>query len=187
MSPNVNGSDEALLAQSRRGDEEAFAVLMRRYEQPLFHYLQRMLGNAAEAEDVFQETFLKVHLHADRFQEGMPFRPWLYRIATNVCRDRQRYWWRRPQVRWSPALGNRVAAVQADPGAAAQESETMARLEKAIARLSVKHRAVFLMARYDGMSYEEISEALQVPLGTVKSRMNRAVNQLMSDVKEPDR
>lgn len=188
-------SDEALIAQSRRGDAQAFAQLMRRYERPLFNYLARMLGNGAEAEDMFQETFLRVHTHLDRFREGAPFRPWVYRIATNLCRDRLRYWRRRPQVSLdaassatpdAPALADRLPAREADPEAAASAAETAARLEAAVAGLSAKHRAVFLMARYEGLPYAEIANALRVPVGTVKSRMNTAVKELLAALKEPN-
>jgi len=188
-------SDEALIAQSRRGDAQAFAQLMRRYERPLFNYLRRMLGNGGEAEDMFQETFLRVHTHLDRFREGAPFRPWVYQIATNLCRDRLRYWRRRPHVSLDApsnaasdarALADRLPAREADPEAAACAAETAARLEAAVARLSAKHRAVFLMARYEGLPYEEIAKALRVPVGTVKSRMNTAVKELFAALKEPN-
>jgi len=187
-------SDEALIAQSRRGDAQAFSQLMRRYERPLFNYLRRMLDNGAEAEDMFKETFLRVHTHLDRFREGAPFRPWLYQIATNLCRDRLRYWRRRPQVSLDApsnaasdarALADHLPAREADPEAAASAAETAVRLEAAVARLSAKHRAVFLMARYEGLPYDEIAKALRVPVGTVKSRMNTAVKELLAALKEP--
>ncbi|HUW61387.1 MAG TPA: sigma-70 family RNA polymerase sigma factor [Candidatus Bathyarchaeia archaeon] len=187
--------DAVLVDRARSGDADAFAALVRRYERPLYAYARRMLRSADEAEDVFQETFLRVHLHLDRFREGAPFRPWLYQIATNLCRDRQRWWRRRPQVSLDSARGGQpdaptyadtLAAPDPGPDRLAREAEAAERLENAVARLPVKQRAVFLMARYDGLSYDEISKILSIPVGTVKSRMNTAVNSLLAAIQETD-
>jgi RNA polymerase sigma-70 factor, ECF subfamily len=183
-------SDEALMAQVIEGDDDALATLIHRYEGPLFNYARKMLGNASDAEDVFQETFHRVHQHRRRFWRGSRFRPWLYRIATNLCKDRLRCRKRRPEVNAS-ALERDGEWDGSDP-VARRPSESMAPDEKAaaneladhmataLANLSVKHRAVFLMAPQDGMPYEEIAKTLRIPTGTVKSRMNKAVNQLMA-------
>ncbi|MCC6143951.1 MAG: RNA polymerase sigma factor [Candidatus Hydrogenedentes bacterium] len=193
--PMPERTDEELVALARSGEAYAFAVLVRRYEQPLYSYLRRLCGNASEAEDLFQETFLKVHVNLHQFQEGRPFRPWVYRIATNVCRDRQRYRKRRPQVSLETPIGDGgeggrladlVASEAPAPDAQAQASETSARLEAAVAALPVKHRAVFLMARYEGLAYEEIARALRVPVGTVKSRMHKAVQHLLAAMEDKD-
>ncbi len=169
----------------KRGDDGAFAQLVRRYEAPLYNYLKRMTGNASDAQDLFQETFLRVHRHARRFKEGRPFKPWLYRIATNLSIDFVRKRARHGVVRLE--TDERAGAERADPKttaanprAAAIGVETAERLSAAIAELPSKHRAVFLMARYDGLSYGDIADALGIPVGTVKSRMNKAVRQLMS-------
>ncbi len=181
-------SDEALMNRVKTGDNDALAVLVRRYEQPLFNYACKMLGNRSDAEDVFQETFLRVHLHGHRFWGNAPFRPWLYRIATNLCKDRLRYRKRRPEVPVSalhrdedwPDPVAQWAATSNRPDEAAQASERSVIMERALADLSVKHRAVFLMAHQEGLSYAEIARALWIPVGTVKSRMNKAVNQLLA-------
>ena len=109
--------DERLAVQARRGDTAAFALLVKRYEQPLFRYLRRMLGNTPDAEDMFQETFLRVHQHLGRYRDNAPFRPWLYRIATNLCRDRLRYRRRHPMLALDapPRGGPRCAALGRTP------------------------------------------------------------------------
>ncbi|MBL7645074.1 MAG: RNA polymerase sigma factor [Candidatus Hydrogenedentes bacterium] len=187
-------SDEALMARVKMGDGDAFAVLVRRYEEPLFNYASKMLGDRAEAEDVFQETFLRVHLHGHRFWGHAPFRPWLYRIATNLCKDRLRYRKRRPEVPvtslrhdedW-PDPVDQWAATSQRPDEAALARERSIIMERALADLSVKHRAVFLMAHQEGLSYAEIAKALWIPVGTVKSRMNKAVNRLMAAMEALD-
>src|SRR5579862_6848605 len=80
-------SDELLLGRLKAGDEGALGTLVERYRRPLFGYLQRMLGDAAEAEDVFQETFLRVVKHLARFEEGRRVKPWLYAIAGNLVKN----------------------------------------------------------------------------------------------------
>ena len=186
----AEASDEALLAL---GDDAGFERLVRRYERRLFNYARRVLGNSADAEDVVQETFLRVYGHRHRFRAGAAFRPWVYRIATNVCRDVLRKKKRRPTVSLdagrgadgeSAGLGERMASGGPDPAAAAVGSETAARLAAAVEALPLKQRSVFVMARYDGLPYAEIAKALKVPVGTVKSRMNTAVNALMAAVGE---
>jgi len=181
-------TDETLFEQARSGAEASFAALVQRYERPLFNYLRRFLGDASDAEEVFQETFLKVHLHQDRFRSGARFKPWLYQIATNQARDRLRYRRRRRFVSlFTPApadaatgLADTLAAPGPTPDAAATEAETRDRLAKAVAALPEKQRAVFLMARYEDMPYGEIAQALGIPEGTVKSRMNKAVKTLLA-------
>ncbi len=182
-------SDEVLMALVKEGDESALADLLHRYEAPLFNYARKMLGNAADAEDVFQESFLRVYQHRARFRPGAPFRPWLYRIATNLCKDKLRYRKRRPEIsvsslsRPGEEMGHdplsKKAGETIQPDEAAIAGELAARMETALASLSVKHRAVFLMAHQEGLSYAEIATALRIPTGTVKSRMNKAVRQLM--------
>ena len=181
-------SDEWLMAQVKLGDDKSLATLIRRYEGPLYNFARKMVGNASDAEDIFQETFLRVHLHRKRFWNGSAFRPWLYRIATNLCKDRLRYRQRRPETPVSalarpgseeePDLIARTATSGVRPDEAAEAQELAGRMEQALADLSVKHRAVFLMAHQEGLSYGEIAKALRIPTGTVKSRMNKAVKQL---------
>lgn len=184
--------DEDLMRAACQGDMGAFGQLVRRYEGPLYRFLRRMIGNAAEAEDVFQEAMLRVYVSRDRFDVTASFRPWLYRIAANCCRDRMRYWRRRPAVSLEAANmeghteghAGHLAARTPAPDGVAEAEELRERLEAAVARLPVKHREVFLMARYEGMPYEEISISLGVPVGTVKSRMNKAVRVLMDQLEE---
>src|SRR5258708_6492964 len=86
-SAQAEDSDEVLLARLKDGDDAALGALVERYKRPLFGYLCRMLGDAAEAEDVFQETFLRVFKHLARFEEGRRVRPWLYAIAGNLVKN----------------------------------------------------------------------------------------------------
>nr|AUN37045.1 RNA polymerase sigma-70 factor ECF subfamily [uncultured bacterium] len=185
----VAASDDeaALVERARRGEEVAFAALVRAYETPLYRYICRLQGDPTEAKDLFQETFLRVHLNWKSFRPGSPFKPWLYRIATNLCLDRLR---QRNRRGWFSFFGEEHAAEAAlpsprsNPSELAQATEGADRLEAAVATLSTGHRAVFLMARVEGMTYDEIAVALDVPVGTVKSRMYNAVKQLLDATKD---
>lgn len=186
-------SDEELLARALHKDREAFALLVNRYEVRLFNYARRIVGNAADAEDVFQETFLRVYNGLARFDPSQRFRPWVYSIATNVCRDMLRRQRRRPTVSiealadapgGAAGLSERIRSSGPDPAASAAAHELAARLESALSRLPIRHRAVFIMARYDGMRYDEIARTLRIPVGTVKSRMNKAAAFLLRELGE---
>ena len=140
-----------------------------------------MTGCRQDAEEAYQDAFVKVFRYAGRFRGDAPFRPWLYRIATNCCRDLLRKRRRHDAVRRIPASGDehtpldeRMPDPSQDPRAQAAAREAAERLEAAVAALPLKQRAVFLMARVEGMTYAEIAKALRTPVGTVKSRMNAA-------------
>ena len=175
------------------GNTNVFEVLVKRYEIPLFNYIRRMVGSASDAEDLFQETFLRVYTHLDSFRVTARFRPWVYKIATNLCKDHLKYRRRHPKVSLDAALGSeegsetaldRIEAPIANPSELASAAETAELLEAAVEKLSAKHRPVFLMARYEGMPYDEIARTLGIPVGTVKSRMNKAVQFLLSELQE---
>ncbi len=179
------------MRRTMAGEREAFDALVHRYERPLYGYLYRMLGNAEDAQDAFQEAFMKAYAHRARFRRGAAFRPWLYAIATNCCRDRLRRRRHRRALSLNArgpddtvALGERLAAHNPGPDAAAQAAETAQRLEAALERLPVKQRAVFVLARYEGLAYKDIAHALRIPVGTVKSRMKKATDFLMREIEE---
>ncbi|MCC6793748.1 MAG: sigma-70 family RNA polymerase sigma factor [Candidatus Hydrogenedentes bacterium] len=195
-STHANGtdeSDERLMAAICDDSGEAFETLVHRYESPLYNYAFRVLDNREDARDVFQETFLRVYKHRPRYRRGAPVRPWIYRIATNLCRDKLRARRRRPTIPLdAPASRDPDAKPVVDtlpdgrpnPAADAGAAELQARLHSALQRLPIKQRTVFVMARYQNMPYSEIARALFIPQGTVKSRMNKAVQFLMDELKD---
>lgn len=187
-------SDESLVSRAVEGDTLAFTALVNRYELRLFNYIRRIVGNATDAEDLFQDVFVKVHTKLHRFEQGRPFRPWLYRIATNQCRDHLRYRKLRRALSLDftgddggVTLADSLAAPNPSPRESAVEQETNARLTAAIAALPLKHRTVFIMARYENLPYDEIARTLEIPVGTVKSRMNKAVSVLMDALEGDNR
>jgi RNA polymerase sigma-70 factor, ECF subfamily len=187
--PLANRSDESLMGSVCDGSAQAFEVLVRRYEKRLFNYLCRMTGNAADADDLFQETFLRVHKHRRRYDRTARFKPWLYQIATNACKDHFKYMNRRRHQSLDArseegiAVAERIADPAPGPREAAMFSDTQQLLDAAIAQLPEHYKSVFLMAKYEGLKYDEIADALDIPVGTVKSRMNKAVNDVMAQLK----
>lgn len=171
------------MEQCRHGYEQAFSVLVDRYRKELFHYLARLTGSPTAADDVFQETFLQVHLSKDSFDTERPFRPWLFTIATNKARDSLRRNRRRDVSSLSAQVGQDqrqayVDLLKADvpiPLEDAQQEETRQLVRETVAVLPDPLREVLLLAYFHQFSYKQIAQMLSVPLGTVKSRLHTAV------------
>ena len=181
-------SDESLLEQFRRGNAEAFGQLVRRYERELYGYLRRYLGDPHLADDVFQTTFVQVFSKAAQYEPGRPVRPWLYAIATNQAIDALRRIGRHAAVSLeqteAEADGERrgllelLEAREADPFDNVDLAETRDLVRACLDRLPDFLRQVILMAYYQGLKYQEIADALDIPLGTVKSRLHAALVKL---------
>jgi RNA polymerase sigma-70 factor (ECF subfamily) len=177
-------SDEALLARVKAGDEAALGTLCERYHRPLYGYLHRMLGDAAEAEDVFQETFLRVVKHLPRFEEGRRVKPWVYTIASNLVKNvyRSRHYREKTSIDQESATGEplsrSLAALGNAPIDAAADRERAVAVREAIDRLTPTSRDALVLFYFQGLAYEEIAQALEVPLGTVKSRIHNALSKL---------
>ncbi len=179
-------SDEALAERVRAsGDRAAFALLVTRYRVPIVALARRMLTgrSSEEAEDVAQETFLAAYAKRQTFERGLPFRPWLYRIAVNRCLDRLRAESRRPaRLDWEAVP--EPPQFQDDPLNCLLASEGERLLETAVSALPPKLRAVFLLRHLDALSYEEIAAATGVPISTVKTHLFRARVQLRAALSE---
>lgn len=181
-------SDEELLGRYRAGCARAFTVLVQRYERELYNYLRRYLGDATLAEDVFQNTFLQLHLKIDLYETGRSVRPWLYTIATNQAIDALRKGNRHRTVSLDARAPNLDEACHAfvdlihgasdDPLQALELDERRQWVRDALDRLPSYLRAVVVMAYYQGLKYREIAEVLDIPVGTVKSRLHAAVAKL---------
>ena len=177
-------TDESLLAAYEEGNRAAFRALIGRYQEELLHFLIRFLGSRAAAEDVFQETFLQVHLSASTFDPARRLRPWLFTIAANKARDHHRKHGRRQHVSLSASIGGDgdgqtfVDLMQTDlPGPASPVLDAeRSRLVKTVVDSLAPHlREILLLSYFQRMSYTQIAETLEIPLGTVKSRLHAAV------------
>lgn len=178
-------TDEQLLAVYRDGRLEAFEALVRRFRPELLHFLIRFASNRAAGEDLFQETFLQVHISADTFDVSKRFKPWLFTIGANKARDYLRKNKRQRTVPLSALVDRKqedgpsfVDLMQADlplPQDVVQDSETAELVKGVVESLPDHLREVLLLAYFNQFAYKEIAEMLGIPLGTVKSRLHAAV------------
>jgi len=181
-------SDEQILESYLKDRRpEHFEVLMRRYERELYTFLRRFLGNAQHAEDVFQGTFLSVHLRIDQFEPGKRFRPWLYAIASNKAIDFMRRNKRHQMASLDctvqhtdsdESMVSRLSSQGLSPDELAIRSETSAKVREAVGQLSESTQQLIQLAFYQGLKYADIAEILNIPVGTVKSRVFTAMRKL---------
>ena len=167
--------DEALLERARRGDRDAFGELVVRHQDGLYTMAVRILGRPEDAADVVQETFLRAYDNLPKLR-GDSVRGWLYRVASNCSRDIQRRAVRKPTTPMENDEGKIVDLPdpQLGPDATAEARERAAVLREAVLELPVDFRTAVVLRDVNDLSYEEIAAVLRVPLGTVKSRINRA-------------
>lgn len=164
--------DRADIERFLTGDTDGFEQLMNRYRQPAYGIALGLTGNHDDAMDAVQKSFLRVHRSLGRFRLEEPFFPWLYRIVRNTAlnqrRDEKRHQGDLP-LEWvtKPASGP-------DGLAAAEAADLRARLGRAIAELPAEMRTVFMLYHFEGRKYREIAEVMDIPLGTVMSRLHAA-------------
>jgi RNA polymerase sigma-70 factor (ECF subfamily) len=161
------------LERLRGGDAGAFEALVARHQHRVFGVALRMLDNAAEAEEVAQETFLRAHGGLGDFRGDAKLSTWLYAIVSRLCLNRLASADRR-LVRPGDEVLLRVADAGGGPEASAERSELEAALHRAITDLPEDRRVVVVLRDLEGLSYEEIARALDLELGTVRSRLHRA-------------
>lgn len=184
MADWTQSSDEQVFEAFRAETPGAYRELIERYHDDLLRFLTRMMGDHAAAEDIFQDTFLQVHISAASFDSSRRFRPWLFTIAANKARDSLRKKNRRKTVELSaPIKKNESGASFVDllevdvppPDEAMDLAERDEQVQRALAMLGPALREVLLLAYFQRLSYAQIAADLGIPLGTVKSRMHSAV------------
>lgn len=181
-------SDEILMEAYLEGSEPALGLLIRRYERELFSYLRRIVLDPELAEDVFQNTFLQLHVKRALYQTGRPVRPWLYTIATNQAIDAMRRHRRHqhPSLDAERDSGNEascslletIPGKSSDPHGLAERNERRHRVRATVDRLADHLRVVVVLCYYQGMKYKDIAEVLGIPVGTVKSRLHAGIRRL---------
>lgn len=172
--------DEQLMLAAKAGRLEALEELVKRYERKLYGFLAKWLRNGADAEEAFQEIWLRVFESRLRYEPKAKFSTWLFRIATNHCIDRSRKF--RPTVATAEertdfeeeGVTHVVEDPRQSPQLAAERGELSAALRGAVDALPEGQKQVFLLAEGEGMDYREVGEILGIPVGTVKSRMHHA-------------
>ncbi len=185
-------TDEQLLGRFRAGERDVFGTLVRRYERELFGYLRRYLGDDDLADDVFQNTFVQVYLKIQQYEPGRPARPWLYAIATNQAIDALRRRNRRADQRADAAVSpdedghprplfELLPAPGDGPPDSADRSEQRELVRAAVDKLPDLLRQVVILAYFQGLKYRDIADALEIPVGTVKSRLHAALARLTEE------
>ena len=165
------------------GDAEAFGNLVRKYQDRLFNSMVHQLRNESVAEDVVQEAFLAAFNRLETFQGKSSFYTWLYRIAFNAAITIERR--RRPNVSLDAQFEQHsldVPDTMERPSDNVSRSENVKYFYLALDRLTNEHRAILVLREIDDLSYEEIAETLEMPIGTVRSRLHRARMQLKSEL-----
>lgn len=181
-------SDGDLLRRYLAGQADAFATLLRRYQQELYGFLVRFTGNAALAEDVFQETFLQVHQSAATVDLSRPFRPWLFTVAANKARDALRKQKRHSAAPLDAAIktdgddqqGSYIDLLRSEissPEEISMNLETRRAVQSIVEQLPENLRLVLVLSYFQELPHKEIAQILSVPIGTVKSRMHNAIKQ----------
>ena len=183
--------DDELMQRFQKGDEEAFNLIVRRHQQPLINFIARFTGDKDNAEDLAQETFIRMYKAANRYKPGRAqFKTWMYFIAKNLCKNEIRNRGRRDRYRVDNIIteGNSnndnedeidlIASAPADitlqPEVALERKELNNVIQDAIAELPEQYRFPLILRDIQGLSYDEISKILELRNGTTKSRINRA-------------
>lgn len=194
-SPPLEGlSDPAVVAEARRGSEAAYRELLSRYERPVFSLIFRMVRDRETAEDLAQETFIKVLNNLDRYSPEFKFSSWLFKISNNLTIDHLRR--RRvdtvsieggPDAVTSESMkATSIAVVSLDesPLEELESRELGTAIERAIGKLRPEYRACITLRHVEDKSYEEIAEIVKLPLGTVKTYIHRARHELRAALED---
>jgi len=187
QTPDGKISDEDLIEKFQRGDLYAYELIVKRYKDQLLNFVYRFLNNQEEAEDVVQETFLRVYRNRHAYQRVAKFSTWIYTIAGNLARTELRRRHRRRFFSLS-SLGVEDKEYEISDEMLNPEQHTNTVLseeiiQREINKLSAKFREVIILRDIQELSYEEISKIIRVPIGTVKSRVNRARLRLQGRLK----
>jgi RNA polymerase sigma-70 factor, ECF subfamily len=180
-------ADSELINQFNNGNEQAFTELIERYQHKVYNTSFRMLGNHEDALDLAQESFIKVYQNLNRFKFNSSFSTWLFKITSNLCRDKLR---KKQHILTTYSMSEdkiNKKAMENIEKADNPENISISRqlsisIQEKIDQLSPKHKTVFVLREFEGLSYEEIAAVLEISVGTVKSRLSRARRSLREDL-----
>jgi len=183
--------EQRLVKQALAGDRQAFAEIVELYKNKIFQVAYRMLGNRTEAEDISQETFLRVYANLARYDQNHKFSTWIYRIATNLCIDRLR----KKQATFSLDqeinsgegldMYSQIADKNKGPEQEVMTLELQNEVQQAIDQLPIKYKSIMVLRYIEDLSLQEISEIIDLPVTTIKTRIHRgreALKKLLKNV-----
>ena len=168
-----DGPELDLIAKAQRGDRQAFGKLVLQHRQGVINVVYRLCGDANLAEDAAQEAFVRAWQHLPNYRPRAPFRSWVYRIAINAARDTLRRQRETVDIDDLP-----LPDPKAGPEAIVEQEERSSQVQQAVLALPPASREVLVLREYEGLSYREIADTLNIPIGTVMSRLSYARNRL---------
>jgi RNA polymerase sigma-70 factor (ECF subfamily) len=178
--------DRVLVDRFKSGDQSAFDEMVSRYWSRIYTMVNNLLKNTQDAEEVTQDAFIRAHRGLENFRGDSAFSTWLYQIATNLARNRYWYWWRRKRDQSisfdqpltadddSSSLAELLPSNVETPHDATVTQEFLSRVAESMEQLNEKHREILVLRNVQSLSYEEIASVLSISIGTVKSRIARA-------------
>ena len=187
MTSKIKFSDKELMLKFQNGDELAYNELVNRYKNKLVNFIFRYFGSKDDAEDITQETFIKLYYKKDYYKPISEFSTWIYSIAANLAKTELRKRKRRKTTQLSEmGIEDKDFDIryEDDTDLEINTEYNESEINKAIQSLDVTFRTAFILRDIQELSYEEISKITEVPLGTIKSRINRARIQLQSKLKD---
>ncbi len=171
--------DASLIAATLAGDSAAFGRLVQQYQDRLYNSLVRVLNSADDAADIVQDAFVQAYVKLDSFRGGSAFYTWLYRIAFNLAMSHVRRGHKQASLdQMKSLLGNEPMDGQPTSEAGLLQQERAELVHTALNELSIEHRQILVLREIDGCHYDEIAEILELPVGTVRSRLFRARMQM---------
>jgi RNA polymerase sigma-70 factor (ECF subfamily) len=192
--PIENLYEARLIARLQAHDLTAFDELVSHFERPVYSICYRLLGDAEDARDAAQETFLKIYRGLHHFRGESGLKTWIYRIAINQAMNQQRWWKRRRRDETVSlelsrndsdiTIGHSIEGTNASPEDLAIENERERRLMKTLSEIKTEYRVALMLREIEELSYEEIAETLEISIGTVKSRIARGREELRRRLKE---
>lgn len=185
---NATTFDEAaVLVEARDGDRTAFGSLVRAYQRRAYAVAYSLVGNREDALELAQESFAKAYKAMHRFDTKLPFYPWLYRIIKNTCLNHLKKKKRRSEVSLDYLVdeGHQIRSDDISPERNAELDDLRKMISAAMVRLSDEHREILVLRHFQELSYTEIAECLNVPKGTVMSRLHAARRSLRKEIEEP--
>lgn len=183
VDPRLSAEETEYVLRARQGSETAWEWLVRRYQEPVFRLAYLIVGVAADAEDVAQETFVRAFLSLDRFDTTRPLRPWLMQITANLSRNRRRSigrYWGAIQRFFQANVAHSPLPTSDATGTAVQQRLEADQLWQAVQQLPSGAQETVYLRYFLGLSEVETAEALDIAPGTVKSRLHRAVQRLQT-------
>lgn len=181
--------EKRLTQRAKRGDREAFAELIEIYKDKIFQLAYRMVGNRQDAEDITQETFLRVYANLHTYDDSYKFSTWIYRIATNLCIDRGRK--KRPDFSLDEETEagqgmdwySRLSSSERTPEDKVVTQELQETVQDALSHLQPKYRSIMILRYIEDLSLQEISDIVKLPITTIKTRIHRGREALRSKLR----